>query len=252
MISKKQLVELAKKTDLNLYQQEKDYLLKLFLYHYYKKNSQAVFKGGTCIRYLYGLNRFSEDLDFILRNQIKEFKNQVENTLKELNLLDIESYFLKKEVFTGSFTCEIAFKGPLYIADKTRNKFRIDAGKRTGIMKKPNWEMITSEYPETGPNYLVLVMDEKEILVEKIIALMKRNKGRDLYDTWFLIKRGVKLDRKLLNKKVEQEGLIMNPHNLPTKADYERDMKKLTIQLIPYEQVKKEVEKILRTSKVYL
>ncbi len=243
MITKKQLVELTKKTDLNLYQQEKDYLLKLFLYNYYRKYSDAVFKGGTCIKYLYGLNRFSEDLDFNIKNTPEEFEKQVKNTLKEIKSMGIANHPIKKETFPYSFTCEIAFHGPLHTEDKTRNKFRIDAGKRLGLIKKPGWQMINSEYPDTPQNYLVLVMDETEILAEKITALMKRKKGRDLYDTWYLIKKGVKLDKKLLNKKTE--GIEVGYNKIPSKNEYERDIKKLTNRPIPYEQVKKEVKHAL-------
>ncbi len=244
MISKKQLAELTKKTDLDLYQQEKDYLLKLFLYHYYRKNSDAIFKGGTCIKYLYGLNRFSEDLDFNIKNTPNEFEKQVKKTLKEIERLGIENHFIRKETFPDSFTCEIAFHGPLYAADKTRNKFRIDAGKRTGVINKPDWQLINSEYPDTPPSYLVLVMNGAEILAEKIIALMKRKKGRDLYDLWYLLKKGVRIDKKLLNRKAQVEDIVIDLKKIPTQVEYERDIKKLTNQLIPYEQVKREVEEL--------
>ena len=31
----------------------------------------AIFQGGTCLRIFYGLNRFSEDMDFILKKADK-------------------------------------------------------------------------------------------------------------------------------------------------------------------------------------
>ena len=245
MIDKKQLAALTRETDLNLYQQEKDYLLKLFLYNYYRKHEDAVFKGGTCIKYLYGLPRFSEDLDFNIKNTPKEFEKQIADTLKRIKEIGIESHFIKKEIFQDAFTCEIGFRGPLYIEDKTRNKFRIDAGKRTGTIRKPTWEMIASEYPETNPNYLVYAMDEKEILSEKIMALMRRKKGRDLYDTWFLIKKGVEIDWKLMKNKSIKEGVTINTGNIPSKREYKRDMTRLTQHVIPYQQVRKEVKQAL-------
>jgi predicted nucleotidyltransferase component of viral defense system len=45
------------------------------------------------------------------------------------------------------------------------------------------------------------MMSLEEILVEKVVALTKRKKGRDLYDLWFLFSAGVKLNKKLLEKK---------------------------------------------------
>jgi predicted nucleotidyltransferase component of viral defense system len=35
--------------------------------------SDAVFHGGTCLRIAYGMNRFSEDLDFFLKQPDPEF-----------------------------------------------------------------------------------------------------------------------------------------------------------------------------------
>ena len=52
--------------DFNLYQKEKDYLQHIILARIYSRiNSQLVFKGGTSLQKCMGLNRFSEDLDFI-------------------------------------------------------------------------------------------------------------------------------------------------------------------------------------------
>ena len=47
-------------------QLEKDYLLNLILkiFSTTTLSEHAVFKGGTAINYFYGLDRFSEDLDF--------------------------------------------------------------------------------------------------------------------------------------------------------------------------------------------
>jgi Uncharacterized conserved protein len=78
VISIQQLRRIGQKTGLNPYQQEKDYLLKLFLYSYFKKFDDAVFKGGTCIKYLFGLDRFSEDLDFNIIISPEKFREQVE------------------------------------------------------------------------------------------------------------------------------------------------------------------------------
>jgi len=36
---------------------------------------KAIFHGGTALRILYGLPRFSEDLDFLLKNPDPDFKS---------------------------------------------------------------------------------------------------------------------------------------------------------------------------------
>lgn len=245
MISKEQLNNIAKNTDLNLYQQEKDYFLKLFLYFYYKKNQEAVFKGGTCLKYLLNLPRFSEDLDFNVKNS-RLFREQVKETLQVIEKLGLHSFFLKEEEFPDAYACEIGFWGPLYNGTaQTQNKFRIDAGYRTGTFRKPEWKLIKSEYPETPENFLILVMDEQEIFAEKVIALFQRKKGRDLFDLWFLIQAGIKLDKELLQKKLKREKVKINFNNIISQSEYERDMSKLASRMIPYGQVKKDVERAI-------
>ncbi len=239
MISKDQLQRLAQATGLGLYQQEKDYLLKLFLYFYYKKYQEAVFKGGTCIKYLLGLERFSEDLDFNLK-QPKKFPEEVRKTLEDLKNMGIISFFLKEENFPDAYTCEIGFQGPLFTGTpQTQNKFRIDAGYRTGTVKMPEWKLIKSEYPETGENFLILTMHLQEMLVEKLIALRERKKGRDLYDIWFLLNAGVELDKKLLERKTKKK---ISLKDICTKEEYERDMMRLTMKQITYLQVRAKLE----------
>lgn len=255
MISREELNRIAQQTGLPLYQQEKDYFLKLFLYFYYRQSQEAVFKGGTCIKYLLGMERFSEDLDFNIKNP-KKFKEEVQKIILDFQKIGINCSFLKEELFPDSYTCEIGVEGSLFQGTaQTRNRFKIDAGYRIGTLKKPQWNLIKSEYPESGDNFLVLTMALPEIMAEKIIALYHRKKGRDLYDLWFLIQAGVKLDRVLLNKKLKAEGLALEKDNIlekdkmVTKQEYERDLSRLSPRIIPYEQVRREVLNLLGKEK---
>ena len=245
MISKEELARIAQQTGLPLYLQEKEYLLKLFLASYYHRY-RAVFKGGTCLRYLFGVERFSEDLDFNIKTP-KIFQQEVRRTLEEFQLRGIEWRFLNEEIFSEAYTCEITCKGPLSSGTgQTQNKFRIDAGYRLGTMKKPEWKVMKSEYSDSKENILVLTMAIEEIMAEKVMALFQRRKGRDLYDLWFLTSRGVKLDQNLLQKKVKRENLKIDVENIVSQQDYERDMKRLSPQFIPYEEVRKKVLAVLR------
>lgn len=235
MISINELKKIAKTSGLNIYQQEKDYLLKIFLYFYYKKFEDAIFKGGTCIKYLYGLPRFSEDIDFNIDIPSETFQKQIHATIKKIELVGIKTYFLKEEIFKQAYTCEIGFHGPLYQGtEQTRNKIRIDAGKRIGTILPPKWKLIHSEYPETKQSFLVKAMHEEEILVEKLISLTDRNKGRDLFDTWFLLEKAVPINKKLLKQKGNTKFQI---DKIITEKEYLRDIEKLTNRIVPYDQI---------------
>ncbi len=249
MISRDKLRDISKKTSLHLYQQEKDYLIRLFLFNYFRRYDNAIFKGGTCLRYLYGTERFSEDIDLNLTIHPKQFKKEVETVLNEFKNVGIENGFIKEEVFEEAYTCEIWFHGPLYEGtNQTQNKFRLDAGERGGTLLGPRWTLIDSEYPETKNKFLVQVMDGDELLVEKIITLLSRSKGRDLYDVWFLLESGMTVPSKLFERKLEklseEYGLKDNFSwdSYPTKEEYTGDMERLVPNLVPYSQVKAEVK----------
>ena len=60
--------------------------------------SKAAFYGGTCLRIFYGLDRFSEDLDFALINKDEPF--------------NIEDYFpyVKKELLSYGIDMDVSLK----------------------------------------------------------------------------------------------------------------------------------------------
>lgn len=249
MISREMLRDISKKTSLHLYQQEKDYLIKLFLFNYFRRYDSAVFKGGTCLRYLYGTERFSEDIDLNLTIHPKQFKKEVEKILKEFENVGVDNGFIKEEVFEEAYTCEIWFHGPLYEGtNQTQNKFRLDAGERGGTLLEPRWILIDSEYPETRNKFLVQSMDEDELLVEKIITLLTRSKGRDLYDVWYLLMSDMEVSAELFEEKwkslLGEYGIQddFSWDSYPSKDEYIEDMERLVPKVVPYSQVMSEVK----------
>jgi predicted nucleotidyltransferase component of viral defense system len=85
-------------------------------------------------------------------------------------------------------------------------------------------------------------MADEELLAEKMITMFERGKGRDLYDVWFLIKKDIKID---INLYYEKGGKKRNLSDIPSKKEYERDMKKLSNRMIPYEQIKKDLGSVI-------
>ena len=65
---------------------------------------------------------------------------------------------------------------------------------------------IDNNYIETTfpivPYPLVVHLAAKEILAEKIRALIIRGKGRDLFDIWFLLSKKIEIDWNLVNLKM--------------------------------------------------
>ncbi len=242
MITKEQLRDIAKKTGIGIFYQEKDYFLNIFLRSLYQKNKNVIFKGGTCLKLAYNYTRFSEDLDFNSKLKPESLQKLFQEVLKDFLLLGIEYEIIKQEKFGQTFTMKIKFRGPLYTGRKeTENAIMVDIGFRGGTLLKPLWKQITSPYPDI-PNYFVIAMQEREILAEKIRSLIMRGKARDMFDLWCMLNNNVEIDKNLINKKLKQAGIEQKEIRFCSKKEYENDLANLLSTLPDYEQVIKEIK----------
>ena len=66
MMREEELAEIATVRGLSLRNTERDYLLDVCLHAVSRYRGALVFKGGTALHKFHGLDRFSEDLDFVL------------------------------------------------------------------------------------------------------------------------------------------------------------------------------------------
>ena len=78
--------------------------------------------------------------------------------------------------------------------------FIIDFSFRENVILPPAIKTI-GRFLEEIPSFDVFVMQEKEILAEKIRAILSRKKARDVYDLWFLLSKGVEADEALIEEK---------------------------------------------------
>ena len=231
MIPVTELKNYARKHKLNLWQAEKEYLLKVFLYLYYNVYDDAIFKGGTSFRFFNGLNRFSEDLDFYLKSP-QAFKEQINEVIKGYGDYGISYEIKKEEIFENAYTLTLMFKGPLYSGRRdSMNSIRIDAGYRQGLEKEPEYLSLVSDFVDI-PSCLVKTMSLEERFAEKVSTLFDRNKGRDLYDVFFY-KSIIELDVACVKKKIHKTKL-----ELTSESQYNRDLKPLLSKQIPYGKVK--------------
>jgi len=245
MIGIPDLRKYATKWDLDLWKSEKEYLLYLFLYLYYSKYNLAVFKGGTCFRFFDGLNRFSEDLDFHIKNP-KLFREQVLKTIHRFGIFGIKHSVVKEEIFESSFTIKVNLFGPLYNGNShSKNSISIDAGYRQGLFMPPEYKILDSEFVDI-PKIAVKTMNRKERFAEKISALFTRKKPRDWYDVFFF-KDIISVDRKVIIKKIGKGNYHLN---VISKEEYNKDLKPLLVNPIPYEQLIKEVKEYINNMKI--
>jgi predicted nucleotidyltransferase component of viral defense system len=203
MLDADEVFELSKLRKIKPWQEEKRYILSLLLYSLSEEN--VLLKGGTYLWLFHGLDRYSEDLDFLQEKELSD--DLTESITKTLGLFGAESKvtIIKNDEYTFSFRTEV--RGPLYRALKNPCYTYIEISKR----ERPLLSPLTLKLDE--PRYAIPVvelrgMSLEEVAAEKIRAIMTRNASRDLYDLWFLVKKlGVKVNRNYVEKKLAFYGL---------------------------------------------
>lgn len=220
MLSRKDLENFKSTLGFNIWQIEKDYLQHLFLLFLSRKiKNELVFKGGTALQKIYGLNRFSIDLDFTLRESVK-LEKLFDEIVSDLNVFGFQTNVKKGEGNLGE-TVLLKIKGPLYDgSERSISTLRIEVSQREKTLLDPEVKEVIPLYPDIQP-YVICVMNPEEILAEKIRAIMKRTKARDIYDLWFLLKRKNKIRIELINQKLKFYGMRLN------KKEFERKLTKI-------------------------
>lgn len=209
MITQEQIKELSKSYKINESVVTREFIQIVFLKELYEKQfARAVFfKGGTAIRLLYGGKRFSEDLDFTVEMDELEFKNKLNKLFNELE----KKYpfkFKERETITGKtflLTATIPFlKSNVYV--------KLDFSTRENVLH-PVKNLLNTEYPVIVQSF-IHSLGKNEIIAEKIRAILKREKQRDLYDLWILHTLGGKIDRKMVVDKLLFYNEKFNPSSL--------------------------------------
>lgn len=171
---------------------------------------KAAFYGGTALRIFYGLNRFSEDLDFSLLNSDPDFslEKYQEAIIEEFNALgmqvsitekqkqvknNINSAFLKSQTIWKELILEnvIPQNGLKEVAN-IKIKLEVDTAPPMGFD--------TEEKLLLRPfSFYVKCMTLPNLFAGKMHALLFRKwgknvKGRDWYDMEWYIKKGYSLN----------------------------------------------------------
>ncbi|MCL9823601.1 nucleotidyl transferase AbiEii/AbiGii toxin family protein [Helicobacter colisuis] len=177
--------------------------------------NKAAFYGGTSLRILYGLERFSEDLDFSLLEKNKSFDmekyfpsivNEFEalgievslNKKSKSNETNIESAFLKND--TSIHTLNIEAKGLEDIHNGRRIKIKLEVD--TNPPLKFQTKSKTLLLPMT---FNIRTMTLPNLYAGKMHALLFRNwktrvKGRDWFDFEWYVKNNIPLNLSFMSK----------------------------------------------------
>lgn len=160
----------------------REYFQHLFLSYFYQEaeTDKIYFKGGTALRFIYQSPRFSEDLDFSANLfTIDPIENAIIAALARLNKEGLSTDIEESKPTTGGYI-GIMKVGAFGIDIPIHFEVSLRRGKKFG-----ETVTVANDYI---PAYSVVQMIEKELIGEKITALLSRQKPRDFYDFYFLLR----------------------------------------------------------------
>ena len=190
MITNGQIKNLAKVFQIDEYSVFREYLQLVFLSYLYqeRKANKLLFKWGTALRLFFGSPRFSEDLDFSTNyndSEIIELLNNVVVKIKK-ELPNFRIISLHKG--TEGIRFRILFNQKEF---KYPFSIRLDFHQEKEVTGAAVSTLLTQFPLMIFPQ--VYHLSGESILFEKFDALKNRNKGRDIFDIWFLLSRGIRI-----------------------------------------------------------
>src|SRR3989344_7713921 len=238
-ITLSELKIISDKEGFNINLIEKDYLITYLLY-LLKDINNVYFKGGTAInKILLNHARLSEDIDFTLTGSILNAEKEIKNKLKGTMFSRIShdkrvDKFVRLVVHYRLFHDE----GTIFI----------DLNERAKLFQKPERRQIPHFYKEHIPPFSVNTLSKEEMIAEKMAAAIGRNKPRDHFDLYKIIKAGYPIDLDLVKKKCEQSGdefnIIKMFHQAKKlKNRWDEDMIGLISEQITFQEVMRTLAK---------
>lgn len=224
---------------------------------------KAAFYGGTALRMFYGLDRFSEDLDFSLVEKDEAFDLSrwfaaIENEAAAYGLnLSVEMKKKAKDTAIKSAFLKVNTREHLllFYDDKGINggisgneaikiKFEIDTRPPAGASFEKKYRLLPTPYE-------VNMYDEPSLFAGKLHAVICRNwknrvKGRDLYDYVFYMSKGAHVNLPHLRARLIDSGFITE-----NDACELEDVKKMLMNkfnTIDYKQAREDVIPFIKDS----
>lgn len=211
----------------------------------------ALFQGGTALRILYGLKRFSEDLDFILKKPDQNFnwKKYIDGIRticeeygiiadisdKSKNTVAIQKLFIKNDSIGK--VIDLSFKNHSH--SKITIKLEIDTNPPLGSTTE-------IKYLDFPLIHAVAAQDLASNFASKCHALLCRPyiKGRDWYDFLWYVSKNVTPNLILLQNALYQMGPWKNKKIDVTHRWFIEKLKQ-RIMTINWEDAKADVERFL-------
>jgi predicted nucleotidyltransferase component of viral defense system len=190
-------------TDADLYNATREIMQEITLAGLFRGGffNKAAFYGGTCLRIFYGLDRFSEDLDFSLMQPEPDFKLEpyFNSVIKEFAALGIEVEITQKQKSSNT-NIESAFLKQtktvyslnFHSQKNIRIKFEVDINPPVGFN-------VENKLLLQPLSFYVNCFTLSDLYAGKMHALLFRSwktrvKGRDWYDFEWYVRNNIELN----------------------------------------------------------
>lgn len=206
-------------------------LLGLYQGGFFEK---AAFYGGTALRILYGLPRFSEDLDFTLLEKSSDFnlEHYFSSIIDEFEALgitidisqkskkdfrsEVASAFLKNSTSVHTLNIKANDLGDILYGVHSGRKLKIKFEVDTNPPLKFQTEAKTLLLPKT---FNIITMTLPNLYAGKMHAVLCRKwasrvKGRDWFDFEWYVKRSTPLNLEHLERRMQESGDLDGGTNL--------------------------------------
>ena len=214
---------------------------------------EAAFYGGTALRIFYGLDRFSEDLDFSLikANENFELKRYFSSLEKELAALGLQFSIEEKQKAQDSAIKSAFLKGNTkeHILSVYGSNLNISANEVIKIKfeidtEPPAFATFENKYRLLPSPYQVKLYDTPSLFAGKLHAVICRSwknriKGRDLYDYIFYLAHNASVNLAHLRARLEDSGMLKKEDTFG--LDEIKSMLNNRFETIDFEQAKQDV-----------
>lgn len=218
--------------------------------------SQAAFYGGTALRLLYNLDRFSEDLDFSLIHPANEFRLSAHLTAVQTEMeafgfmvdiedrrkstdTSIESAFIKANTRTHVIRAGV----PQAIAKRIHRNAKCKVKLEIDVDPPPGAEFDVKYIDDPVP-FSIRSYSGPSLLAGKMDAILHRGwqnrvKGRDWYDFAFFVRKKIPLLLRHFEARIRQRGV----YTRQTPLSHEECVKMIAdrIKTVDFEAAKADV-----------
>lgn len=172
---------------------------------------KAAFYGGTCLRIIYGLKRFSEDMDFTLLEKDRDFniEDYFPAIITEFKALGRDVTITKKDKKTFGSVESAFLKDTTEVYDPSlstekRLKIKIEVDTMPPLKFETEQKLLLQPFA-----FMIRCLTLPDLFAGKMHALVFRNwknriKGRDWYDFDWYVRNGVKLDFAHLQERIRE------------------------------------------------